>query len=66
MARHVHLVGSVGLDTVGDNDGMPRAFTAMLEATAQKERPCTAIVVSEAGVAIRFLFVNLFRFISRD
>jgi hypothetical protein len=42
-----HTYCELGLDTVGDNDGMPRAFTAMLEATAQKERPCTAIVVSE-------------------
>jgi hypothetical protein len=42
-----HTYCELGLDTVGDDDGMPRAFTAMLEATAQKERPCTAIVVSE-------------------
>ena len=42
-----HTYCELGLDTVGDNDGMPRAFAAMAVATAQKERPLTAIVVSE-------------------
>jgi hypothetical protein len=48
-----HTYCELGLDTVGDNDGMPRAFTAMLAATAQKERPCTAIVVSEESADYR-------------
>jgi hypothetical protein len=37
----------LGFDTVGDTDGMPREFAAMLAATAQKERPAVAIVVSD-------------------
>lgn len=48
-----HTYCELGLDTVGDNDGMPRAFTAMVAATAQKERPCTAIVVSEESADYR-------------
>ena len=40
----------LGFDTIGDADGMPAALAAMLAASAGKERPTTAIVVStEAG-----------------
>ena len=48
-----HTYCELGLDTVGDDDGMPRAFAAMLAATAQKERPFTAIVVSEESADYR-------------
>jgi hypothetical protein len=37
----------IGFDTVGDVDGMADSFAAMLAATAQKERPVVAIVVSD-------------------
>jgi hypothetical protein len=37
----------LGFDTVGDADGMATAFGAMLAATAQKEHPVVAIVVSD-------------------
>jgi len=37
----------LGFDTVGDADGMALGFGAMLSATAQKERPVVAIVVSD-------------------
>jgi hypothetical protein len=37
----------LGIDTVGEVDGMAASFGAMLRATAQKDRPCVAIVVSE-------------------
>jgi hypothetical protein len=39
--------GELGYPTVGEADGMPRAFAAMLGATAQKDRPVVAIVVSD-------------------
>jgi hypothetical protein len=38
---------ALGHDTIGTVDGMPTGLAAMLEATAQKERPLIAIVVSE-------------------
>ena len=37
----------IGFDTVGRTDGMADSFAAMLAATAQKERPVVAIVVSD-------------------
>jgi hypothetical protein len=43
----------LGLDTVGDNDGMANAFAAMAAATAQKEHPVVAIVVSEESADYR-------------
>jgi hypothetical protein len=43
----------LGLDTVGDADGMARAFAGMLSATAQTERPFAAIVVSEESADYR-------------
>ncbi len=43
----------LGFDTVGEADGMARAFAAMLSATAQTERPFTAIVVSEESADYR-------------
>ena len=43
----------LGLDTVGDNDGMANAFAAMAAATAQKEHPFVAIVVSEESADYR-------------
>jgi hypothetical protein len=48
-----HTYCELGLDTVGDNDGMAHAFSAMAAATAQKERPFTAIVVSEESADYR-------------
>jgi hypothetical protein len=43
----------LGLDTIGEADGMARAFAAMLTATAQKDRPFVAIVVSEESADYR-------------
>jgi hypothetical protein len=43
----------LGLDTVGDNDGMANAFASMAAATAQKEHPVVAIVVSEESADYR-------------
>jgi len=43
----------LGYDSVGEAEGMPRAFAAMLAATAQKERPSAAIVVSEESADYR-------------
>jgi hypothetical protein len=37
----------IGFDTVGETDGMADAFSAMLAATAQKDHPVAAIVVSD-------------------
>jgi hypothetical protein len=37
----------LGYDTIGDVDGMLSGFAAMLEATAGKPRPTTAVVVSQ-------------------
>jgi hypothetical protein len=42
-----HTYCELGLDTVGEDDGMAKAFSAMVSATAQKEHPFVAIVVSE-------------------
>jgi hypothetical protein len=42
-----HTYCELGLDTIGETDGMASAFAAMLAATAQKEHPFVAIVVSE-------------------
>ncbi|MGD0474357.1 MAG: hypothetical protein ABSB70_14255 [Candidatus Velthaea sp.] len=42
-----HTYHELGFETVGDTDGMPREFAAMLAATAHKERPVVAIVVSD-------------------
>jgi hypothetical protein len=41
----------LGFAPVGDVDGMPREFAAMLAATAQKDRPVVAIVVSDESGA---------------
>jgi hypothetical protein len=38
---------ALGFDTVGETDGMAAGFAAMLGATAAKERPVVAIVVSD-------------------
>jgi hypothetical protein len=38
---------ALGFDTVGETDGMATGFAAMLAATAQKEAPVVAIVVSD-------------------
>ncbi len=43
----------LGLDSIGDADGMPRAFAAMLAATAQTPHPSAAIVVSEESADYR-------------
>ncbi len=43
----------LGLDTIGEADGMARAFAAMLGATAQNEHPVVAIVVSEESADYR-------------
>jgi hypothetical protein len=43
----------LGYETVGETDGMPRNFAAMLGATAQKDRPVVAIVVSEESADYR-------------
>jgi hypothetical protein len=37
----------LGFNTVGEVDGMAKAFAAMLAATAQKDRPVVAVVVSD-------------------
>ena len=42
-----HTYCALGFDSVGESDGMARGFAAMLSATAQKERPVVAIVVSD-------------------
>ena len=42
-----HTYCQIGLDTVGDADGMANGFAAMIAATAQKEHPVVAIVVSD-------------------
>jgi hypothetical protein len=42
-----HTYCELGLDTIGDADGMANSFVAMLAATAQKEHPVVAIVVSD-------------------
>ncbi|HEY0797655.1 MAG TPA: hypothetical protein VGD50_00825, partial [Candidatus Baltobacteraceae bacterium] len=42
-----HAYCELGYDTVGQIDGMADGFAAMLAATAGKENPVTAIVVSE-------------------
>ncbi|MFN2460799.1 MAG: hypothetical protein ABR591_08960 [Candidatus Velthaea sp.] len=43
----------IGFDTIGESDGMPNQFAAMLAATAGKERPVVAIVVSEESADYR-------------
>jgi hypothetical protein len=48
-----HTYCELGLDAIGDTDGMANAFAAMAAATAQKERPFVAIVVSEESADYR-------------
>ncbi len=43
----------LGLDTVGDNDGMPRRVHGDGRGDGCKKRPCTAIVVSEESADYR-------------
>jgi hypothetical protein len=43
----------LGYDTIGTSDGMAQAFAGMLAATAQKDRPSAAIVVSEESADYR-------------
>jgi hypothetical protein len=43
----------LGYDAVGDTDGIPRGLAAMLAATAGKENPTTAIVVSQESDGYR-------------
>ena len=42
-----HTYCELGLDTAGGDDGMAKSFAAMVAATAQKEHPFVAIVVSD-------------------
>jgi hypothetical protein len=42
-----HTYCELGFDTAGGDDGMATSFAAMVAATAQKEHPFVAIVVSE-------------------
>lgn len=48
-----HTYCELGLDTIGDTDGMSIAFVAMCVATAQKDHPFVAIVVSEESADYR-------------
>jgi hypothetical protein len=47
VAAMAHTYCQLGLDTVGEADGMAKEFGAMLAGTAQKDRPVVAIVVSD-------------------
>lgn len=51
---------ALGFDTVGETDGMAECFAAMVAATAQKDRPVVAVVVSEESADYR----NEFRWLA--
>jgi hypothetical protein len=48
-----HAYCELGIETVGESDGMPRGFAAMCAAACGKERPAIAIVVSEESADYR-------------
>src|SRR3984957_18409942 len=47
VAAMAHTYCELGIDTIGESDGMPAAFAQMCAAVAGKENPTVAVVVSQ-------------------
>ncbi len=53
VAAMAHTYCELGFDTIGEADGMAASFGAMIVATAQREFPFVAVVVSEESADYR-------------